>query len=204
MAKNQKVQSKAQKEIDEVTARYNNQITYESLSEMKYLEACIDGKNEFIKFRYQLYEFNSILTETLRIYPVIPLLHRECTKEYQMPGTNAIINKGALVMIPVLALQRDPQFYPNPNNFEPERFLAANACDKSFAEMPYLPFGDGPRGCIALRLGKLQAKVGLILMLQKTSFDLQGNAPRDLEISPPAFSLTPIDDIINLKVKTRM
>lgn len=45
MAKNQRIQKKVQEEIDEVYARYNNQITYESLSEMRYLEACIDGKN---------------------------------------------------------------------------------------------------------------------------------------------------------------
>lgn len=43
LAKNLKIQQKLQEEIDEVTARHNNQITYESLSEMKFLEACIDG-----------------------------------------------------------------------------------------------------------------------------------------------------------------
>lgn len=47
IAKNQKVQSLIQEEIDVVTAKYNNQITYESFSEMKYSEACIDGKNNF-------------------------------------------------------------------------------------------------------------------------------------------------------------
>lgn len=44
LAKNQKIQRKVQKEIDDVTASHNNQITYESLSEMKYLDTCIDGK----------------------------------------------------------------------------------------------------------------------------------------------------------------
>lgn len=44
LAKNQNIQRKVQEEIDEITTRHSNEFTYESLSEMKYLEACIDGK----------------------------------------------------------------------------------------------------------------------------------------------------------------
>lgn len=53
LAKHQHIQRKVQEEIDEVSARHNNQITYESVGEMKYLEACIDGKNVSY-FRNQL------------------------------------------------------------------------------------------------------------------------------------------------------
>lgn len=139
----------------------------------------------------------------MRKYPIIPILNRECTKDYQIPGTNIIIDKGTGIIIPVLGLQRDPQFYPNPNNFEPERFLAMNALDKSFAEMPFLPFGVGPRNCIAMRLGKIQTKIGIIMMLQRTNVDLQDIAPRDLKMSPRAIVMTPTA-CINLKVKTRI
>lgn len=133
----------------------------------------------------------------------MPILNRECTKEYQIPGTNTIIEKGTAIIIPVLGLQRDPKFYPNPNNFEPERFLKENASNKSFAEMPYMPFGEGPRVCIGLRLGKIQVKVGLLLMLQKNTFHLPENAPRELQISPKAFVMSSVDGI-NLKIKTRV
>lgn len=43
LAKNPQVQRKVQEEIDQISEKYNNEITYESMSEMKYLEACIDG-----------------------------------------------------------------------------------------------------------------------------------------------------------------
>lgn len=128
---------------------------------------------------------------------------RECTKEYQIPGTNTIIEKGTDIIISVLGLHRDQKFYPNPNNFEPERFLKENVSDKSFSEMPYLPFGDGPRVCIGMRMGKIQTKVGLTLMLQKNTVYLPDNAPRELKISPRAFVMT-ANDGINLKVKTRV
>lgn len=43
LAKNQHIQRKVQDEIDEIYKKYRNEITYESMSDMKYLEACIDG-----------------------------------------------------------------------------------------------------------------------------------------------------------------
>lgn len=102
-----------------------------------------------------------------------------------------------------MGLHYDPQFYPNPNHFEPERFLATNASDKSFAEMPYLPFGDGPRMCIANRIATVEIKIAIILALQKTSVHLPDNAPRQLKLSPQAMATTPYDGVINLKVTTR-
>lgn len=43
LAKNQSCQRRAQAEIDEVNRKYQNEINYESMGELKYLEACIDG-----------------------------------------------------------------------------------------------------------------------------------------------------------------
>lgn len=129
----------------------------------------------------------------MRKYPIFPILNRECNKAYQIPDSNTIIEKGTSIIIPVLGLQRDPKFYPNPNDFEPERCLG---------EVPYMPFGDGPRACIAVRMGKIHAKVGLVMILQKSCVDLQDNAPRDLKMSPNDFVMT-ANDGIHLKIKTR-
>lgn len=127
-------------------------------------------------------------------------MNRECTKEYQIPGTNTIIEKGTGVIIPVLGLQRDPKYYPEPLAFQPERFFKENS--KTFAEQPYMPFGEGPRNCIGLRLGKLQVKVGLMLMLQKSNFALQSDSKSELEISPLQFVMAAMEGI-NLKVSVR-
>ena len=83
--------------------------------------------------------------ETLRMYPVLPLINRQCVKEYQIPGTNQIIEKGVRLYIPSLGLQMDEKYYENPTKFIPDRFLEENSEGKNQINRPYLPFGDGPR-----------------------------------------------------------
>lgn len=72
-----------------------------------------------------------------------------------MPGTDIVLEKGTSVFIPAFSLQRDEIYWPDPTKFDPMRFSSENKNRKTFAEMPYLPFGDGPRNCIGLRLGKM-------------------------------------------------
>ena len=86
------------------------------------------------------------VSETLRKYPPLPILTRLCTKDYIIPGTDVQLNKGVGVMIPVLGLHSDPEYYPNPDIFDPERFSEENK--QSRPSFTWLPFGDGPRICI--------------------------------------------------------
>lgn len=71
---------------------------------------------------------------------------RQCTKYYIVPGTNIRISKGTDVGIPTFALHTDPDFYPNPDTFDPERFNEKNK--KARTPFTWLPFGEGPRICI--------------------------------------------------------
>jgi len=173
------IQRKVQKEIDDITEKYNGQITYDSILEMKYLEMCLD--------------------ETHRKYPVVPILNRECTRNYNIPDTSVVIEKGTPIIIPTLALHRDAKYYPEPQKFIPERFHPDNI--KSFEEMPYMPFGDGPRNCIGMRMGKMQTKVGLVFMLQDFTYNLVNND--ELKISSKSFVLQPTSGI-NLRISKRV
>lgn len=110
-------------EIDRVLADHGGELTYESLSEMKYLTSCFD--------------------ETLRKYSTLPILSRNCVKDYKIPGTDLIIEKGVEVHIPLFALHRDEQYYEEPHKFLPERFNEANSAGKNNVNRPYLPFGEG-------------------------------------------------------------
>lgn len=121
------------------------------------------------------------------MYPILPFLNRECNTDWKIPETNMIIEKGTFVFIPVHALQMDPKYYPEPEKFLPERFASKRSNDR-----PYLPFGDGPRNCIGLRLGKMQTKVGLILMLKNNSYLLSGNTEKPINISPKSVLLATI------------
>ncbi|XP_055712885.1 probable cytochrome P450 6d4 isoform X2 [Phlebotomus papatasi] len=159
LAKNPHIQKKVQEEIDELTKKYNGRITYESINEMKYLENCID--------------------ETLRMYAPVPVLNRECTTEYKVPGRDIIIEKGTRIFIPAHAIHHDPKYYQNPESFKPERFKT-DASNNEQKGIIYMPFGDGPRACIGLRMGKLQSKLGIVLILSKFNIQL-GDKLKNLE-----------------------
>lgn len=84
--------------------------------------------------------------ESLRKYPPVPAFRRVCTKKYKVPGTEIVLEEDSTVLIPVYGIHHDPQYYPNPDKFDPERFSDENK--KKRHPFAFLPFGEGPRMCI--------------------------------------------------------
>lgn len=79
----------------------------------------------------------------MRKYPPTTALIRVCTKHYVIPNSQVSIEAGTQVLIPIHAMQNDPQYFPDPERFQPERFSDYNA-----NQYVYMPFGEGPRQCI--------------------------------------------------------
>lgn len=98
---------------------------------------------------------------------------RVIVKDYTVPNTDAILPKGLLVCIPVYAVHHDPNYYPNPDVFDPDRFDPTNDTKKGSSS--FFPFGDGPRICIGMKLGMLEIKVGLVSLLRNFEFQLSPN-----------------------------
>lgn len=175
LAKNPDIQKKVQQEIDSVNKKFGDAgISYETLHEMKYLECCID--------------------EALRKYPILPLLFRVCTEDYNVPDTEMTIPKGVGVFLSVLGLHRDPDIYENPLEFKPERFLNSATGAENVNGTYYLPFGDGPRNCIGMRMGKLTSKLGLAIVLSKYSIEFEdaNMMNEELQFDPKQFLLIPV------------
>ena len=87
-----------------------------------------------------------MVTETLRKYPVAAFLLRECTKKYTIPDTDIVIEKGTRIIIPVMGIHYNKEIYPNPERFDPDRFLPEEKEKRD--RYAYMPFGEGPRICI--------------------------------------------------------
>lgn len=89
-------------------------------------------------------------SETLRKYPSIPYLSRTLTKPVTLNiGQNnepVTLKERVEIIIPIYSLQRDPKYFPDPENFDPNRFTAENNAKRP--PCVYLPFGEGPRKCI--------------------------------------------------------
>ncbi|KAG4068038.1 hypothetical protein HA402_003944 [Bradysia odoriphaga] len=98
----QDIQSRARKEIHDVLTKYNGEFTCDAVKEMHYI--------------------NQIINESLRKYPPGAGIIRAVTKDYAVPGTNHLLQKGTLVWIPVYAIHHDPDIYPDPDVFDPDRF----------------------------------------------------------------------------------
>ncbi|KAG5323020.1 CP9E2 protein, partial [Acromyrmex heyeri] len=146
IAANPEIQLKLQQEIDKVLEESNGEVSYEAINRLEYLDA--------------------VICEALRLYPPAGALERICEKTFELPSALPdqkpfIMKKGMLVWIPVLAIHRDEKHYDNPEKFDPDRFLN----NKMHNSSSYMPFGLGPRMCIANRFAMLEVKVLLFHLL---------------------------------------
>ena len=166
LAKHKDIQDKLHKEICAVIEKHGD-LTYNAVNDMTYL--------------------HKVISETMRKYPAVVLLNRICTKETQLENTTFSIPSGTQIVIPVYGLHMNPNIYPEPNKFDPERFSEENI--KSRHPYTYLPFGEGPRICIGLRFGLIQTKIAVISVLLKNTVKLAPNTPTELEFESGALIL---------------
>uniref|UniRef100_I3MP24 unspecific monooxygenase n=1 Tax=Ictidomys tridecemlineatus TaxID=43179 RepID=I3MP24_ICTTR len=139
------VQTKLQQEIDAALPN-KAPVTYNTLMQMEYLDM--------------------VVNETLRLYPIGARLVRICKKDIKINGV--FIRKGTLVMIPIFVLHRDPKYWPEPEEFLPERFSKKNK--DSIDPYVYMPFGNGPRNCIGMRFALMNIKLALVRVMQNFLF----------------------------------
>lgn len=81
-----------------------------------------------------------------------------CNKDYKVPGTDFTIEAGTYCLIPIQGIQHDPDYFPEPDKFDPERFSEENKAKRP--SMTFLSFGDGPRICI----GNYKIKICIFLI----------------------------------------
>ncbi|XP_044289356.1 cytochrome P450 3A24-like isoform X1 [Varanus komodoensis] len=159
LATHLEVQQKLQDEIDSALPSQTPP-TYDAVMQLEYL--------------------GMVLSETLRMYPVLPRLTRDCKRSVQVNGVT--IPKGTLVTIPVYILHLNPEYWPEPKEFRPERFSKENRENRD--PYIYLPFGAGPRNCIGMRFALVTIKVAITLLLQRFSFRVCKETQIPLRMGP--------------------
>ncbi|XP_012936526.1 cytochrome P450 3A56 [Aplysia californica] len=109
-----------------------------------------------------------VINESLRSFPPSPSIARRCseTKTYG----NITIPAGANVFIPIYKILRDPEYWPEPEKFDPDRFSAENKANHD--PVAFLAFGFGPRQCVGKRLALMEVKVALCHILSRMKFVL--------------------------------
>ena len=103
LSKKPHVQEKLREEVENILGDdRQRELNYDDLQSMTYLD--------------------QIICETLRFHNPIGILTRNCTKDFQFPGTDLSIQKGTNIWINIMAIHMNPTYYPNPTEFDPERF----------------------------------------------------------------------------------
>ena len=122
--------------------------------------------------------------EAMRLYPPAWVLEREAIADDELDGYR--IPKGSTVIFPVFLIHRDPRWWPEPEVFDPTRFLGERAARSHRGA--YLPFGAGPRTCIGAQFAMWEAQLVLATLLQKFRLDL---APGHRAALEPLVTLRP-------------
>ncbi|KAM0726381.1 Cytochrome P450 6k1 [Formica fusca] len=179
LALHPEIQNKLRKEILQMLVKSNGKITYEMIMSLPYLDM--------------------VFSETLRMYPPVEHLNRITTETYNVPNSNLVIEKGTPVFISVRGLHYEPKYFPDPDKFDPERFNEENKRDRP--AYVYLPFGEGPRACIGIRLGLLEMKLALIKILSRFEVSPCEKTLIPMKLDPRGHLTVPLGGVLHLNIR---
>nr|WAP80013.1 cytochrome P450 CYP321A1v2 [Helicoverpa armigera] len=147
LSQHPEILQKVHQEIDEYFEKYDGKITYDVVCDMEYVD--------------------KVLSESLRMFPPIGFLTRQCIHDTVLPVGNVKVAKGTKLFTPIYEIHHDPKYYPDPEVFDPERFSKERRSNDDL----YMPFGMGNRTCIGARYSKLQLLAAIVHVLR--SFTLK-------------------------------
>jgi cytochrome P450 len=109
-----------------------------------------------------------VIKESMRLFPPAWTTGREAREDLEVRGHR--IPKGAQILMSQWIVHRDPRWFPNPEGFDPDRWLPDRA--RALPRFAYFPFGGGPRICIGNHFAMMEATLILALVVQKWQVQL--------------------------------
>nr|XP_015836253.1 PREDICTED: cytochrome P450 4C1 [Tribolium castaneum] len=137
------IQKKIGKELDVIFGKDDRVPTLEDINRMEYLER--------------------VIKETLRFLTPVPFMLRTNNQDITLDSNT--IPAGSCIMIPIFHIHKKPEYWKNPNEFDPDRFLPENSSKRP--RCAFIPFSSGPRNCIGFKYGMMSVKVLLAVILRK-------------------------------------
>ncbi|XP_022176867.1 cytochrome P450 4C1-like [Myzus persicae] len=147
LAIHQDIQDKVYDEIYNIFGGNDQIITIEDITKLVYLE--------------------KVIKETLRLYPVGPLLLRKIEEDLKIFSSDYVLPKGTTCVIGPIGTHHSPDLYPNPWSFNPENFSPENIAKRH--KYSFIPFSGGPRGCIGSKYAMWSMKVTVSTFLRHYS-----------------------------------
>ena len=140
------IQEKVYQEVKEVLRWSNDdqEISFSEYGDLSYLER--------------------VIKECLRLFPPVPFVSRKLSSDVYLEDQDITIPAGMTMHVHIFDLHRDEDQFPNPDVFDPDRFLPENISKRH--AYSYIPFGAGPRNCIGQRFAILNAKTVLVELVR--------------------------------------
>lgn len=137
----------------------------------------------------QLQLTRRVIEESMRLYPPVWALSKEALAEDEVGGYH--IPAGSLILMMQYLTHRMPEFWPNPERFDPDRFLPEAVTRRH--RFAYFPFGGGPHLCVGLEFAMQEAIVVLAMTMQRYDVDLLAG---HVVVPDPIFTLRPRDRVL--------
>ncbi|KAJ9063930.1 hypothetical protein DSO57_1035776 [Entomophthora muscae] len=135
---------------------------------------------------------NCIIKESMRIVTTASQLRRYCRENYPL-GDGTVAPKGCSVIIHSWAIHHDPEIYPEPEVYNPDRFIEPHGAQAQ----NWMAFGSGSRMCIGLNFSLVEQRVVLAMLLQKYTFTL---GPNSASLPTPTISSSGLTRPVNVDV----
>ncbi|KYM83251.1 Cytochrome P450 4C1 [Atta colombica] len=138
---------------------------YKELMTIYGTETLISAPVKYDDLQHMHY-LDQVIEETMRLFPTIPIIGRRLTEDVKIG--NFILPKNTSIIIVLMLMNRQEQYWPNPLKFDPDRFLPERIKDSPLHY--HIPFSDGPKNCIGTKYAMISIKVILATLIRTFVF----------------------------------
>jgi cytochrome P450 len=126
---------------------------------------------------------DAVVSETLRVEPIVTDVARVCREPFKL-GAQWTVPRGYVIAVLLVSILRDPRLFPEPERFQPERFL-----EKKYSASEFLPFGGGARRCLGSAFAEAELALAIAEIASRYDLELASSEPeratrRNLTMGP--------------------